>query len=647
RLDEAGAARTWLDTAPEALRGFEWRHLRAQSDRSLSVLPVPESPPFRVSWSADGARLAVGCEDGSARVLDAATGATLLVLRGHKRPVFEVAFDPAGARVATCAEDGRVCLWDAGSGAPLGTPWEHSAPVASVAFSPDGRRFAASNYEMFKDPMRIVGTVKVFDAETGAERSHLTGGVKPLVSVRFSPDGRTLGASSWDGEVHLWDLQVGGVSRCLKIPDEGLYNAADGIAFSPDGLRVAAASKDRTARVWDIASGALLLTLRGHGGWVGSVAFSPDGRSLATASRDGTVRLWDAESGGESAVLRGHGAVVHAAAFRPDGARLASSAADGTVRVWSTDPRDLPPSALCAEHDARGVSFSPDGSRIFEGSSEGIRVRDAVTGATVATLPGGEATGLAVSRDGRRAAGCGEGGRVSAWDAVSGERLWEREAHRAYGHCVAFTPDGGSVASGARDGSVVLLDAATGEVRWTARAHEGAVASLVFDPAGTSIVTAGRDRRIRVLSAATGEVLDTLERDAVPWSVATEPGGRRLAWGDERGRVHLLDLPAREDRVLESSHPARVVGLAFDAAGTRLFSLSSEVRVHDPATGALLSTLRGLDDPGWAIAASPDGTRVAATVWGKRVAAWDEDGVLRRCAAREASPAPERAPRGE
>jgi WD40 repeat protein len=85
-------------------------------------------------------------------------------------------------------------------------------------------------------------------------------------------------SASGDGTVRLWDAATGAVLQTLK----GHTGRVWAIAFSPDGKQLASASDDRTVRLWDAATGAALQTLEGHTGRVWAVAFSPDGSCLQT-----------------------------------------------------------------------------------------------------------------------------------------------------------------------------------------------------------------------------------------------------------------------------------------------------------------------------------------------------------------------------
>jgi WD40 repeat protein len=75
---------------------------------------------------------------------------------------------------------------------------------------------------------------------------------------------------------------------------EGIEGQILSVAFSPDGRTLALAHQDGAIKLWDIATQREVLTLAGHTDIVDAVAFAPDGNTLGSLSDDGTVRLWRA-----------------------------------------------------------------------------------------------------------------------------------------------------------------------------------------------------------------------------------------------------------------------------------------------------------------------------------------------------------------
>jgi hypothetical protein len=252
------------------------------------------------------------------------------LLKGHSREVKVAAYSPDGTRILTGSDDGTVRLWDAESGAEVAVLQPNAGRIGGAAFAPDGKRVAIAVGD---------ATARIWDVSSGRELVVLKGHKYEVNSVAFDREGKRVvtasggGPEDGDNTARIFDAESGRELAVLTGHD----NVVKGAAFSPSGLRVVTSSWDSTARLWDAADGKEIAVFKGHRGWVSSASFDKEGKRILTAADDSSARIWNAENGQELVVLTGHTSELWGAIFDPEGRRVLTASSDGTARIWDAD----------------------------------------------------------------------------------------------------------------------------------------------------------------------------------------------------------------------------------------------------------------------------------------------------------------------
>jgi WD40 repeat protein len=458
----------------------------------------------------------------------------------------------------------------------------------------------------------------------------LTGHSNLVVSVAFSPDGKTILTGSTDETARLWDAVTGQTLFTLT----GHSGWVNSVAFSPDGKLVATGSDDKTVRLWDATNGQLLTTLSGFTDGVGSVAFSPDSKTVLTGSNDKTARLWDTTSGKQLQSLP-HSYEVQTVAFAPNGKTFFTSDLD-TVKIWDASTFKLLKTTDKYPSYIVSMAVSPDGKTLLIGGGDNnAALWDVATGQTLFTFTGhkGIVGSVAFSPDGQTVVTGSDDKTARLWDAASGQLIQTLTGHLDSVRGVAFSPDGKTVLTGSFDTTARLWDASTTQHFLRLRAQGSTVTSVAFSPDGKLTLSAGPSEA-RLSDAATGRILRTLSgiTGTIESAVFSPDGATVLTGGCAdssstcgHGEARLWDVATGQTLRIFAGHSGSVVGVAFAPDGKTILTASEDTtaRVWDANSGQILLTLAGHGDAVNGIAIAPDGKTIVTGSSDNTARLWD------------------------
>lgn len=255
----------------------------------LTTVPTGFSNPYPnkvIALSKDENFLVNGTDSATIKIINLKSpGGSPVLVKGLTGATNDIEFLPDNSGFIVSKADRSIVFVDhrTGQARVIARP---EVELKSISISPDGRQMAGAAW---------TGQLVLVDLKANTSKVIFRDSAAQLLSVKFSPDGKTLAFGTYEiqdkrGLVKLFDLStMTRVDRQFTGHKAGVFD----VEFSPDGKLLASAGSDAKVQMWvlDFPED-LPIVMENNRGFIRDIQFAKGSDYLIAACRETEIRVW-------------------------------------------------------------------------------------------------------------------------------------------------------------------------------------------------------------------------------------------------------------------------------------------------------------------------------------------------------------------
>ena len=231
-----------------------------------------------------------------------------------------------------------------------------SSGYFSSCFLPDNNSFLLGTFD---------SKMEIWDVVNKSRSILKTGKIGIQAFGLFSPDHKTLIATSPNKSPIFWDLQGG--KLLTKLP---LINPSLPIIFNSDNSKVLFGGISGNISIMDFDSKRVEKSIQAHQSLIFSIDESSNSQYFATGGYDSKINLWNNDFSELMKSFDSHKSMVYKIKFNSDNKLLASGSATGVIKTWDLANYEEMKSVSGHTGAVTSLSFSNNGKYLASGSMD-------------------------------------------------------------------------------------------------------------------------------------------------------------------------------------------------------------------------------------------------------------------------------------